>query len=161
MKKSTTFLLIILGLALASCHRPNCREKSSISNAKELYQYLRSTAPSLISRKSAAANSGAFAFGNSGVQYGPIQHFDQVKAGGRDVYTIGFHADEMAYILVQGDGDTDLDLYVYDDNGCLIESDTDETDVCECYFTPVRDGFFEIHIVNRGKVYNNYVLQTN
>ena len=68
---------------------------------------------------------------------------------------------EIAEILVSGDGDTDLDLYVYDENGNLITSDTDYTDDCYVRFCPKWTGPFRIKIVNRGGVYNNYIILTN
>jgi hypothetical protein len=67
----------------------------------------------------------------------------------------------LAVITVIGDGDTDLDLYVYDENGNLIEHDADYTDDCVVTFTPKWTGNFKIKIVNRGRVYNSYVIRTN
>lgn len=54
--------------------------------------------------------------------------------------------------------ETDLDLYIYDENGNLIDSDIDNTDICVCTWTPRWTGRFKIKIVNRGSVYNNYRL---
>ena len=48
-----------------------------------------------------------------------------VKAKGTDVYHISFRAGQTAVVTVIGDGDTDLDLYVYDENGNLIDKDVD------------------------------------
>lgn len=72
-----------------------------------------------------------------------------------------FRAGEDAVVTVQGDGDTDLDLYVYDENGNLIAKDDDNTDDCVATFTPRWTGRFYIVVVNRGSVYNTYHLQTN
>ena len=82
---------------------------------------------------------------------------------GKDVdsYKIKFWAKELAEVCVSGDGDTDLDLYVYDENGNLIESDTDYTDECVVRWVPAWTGTFIIKIVNRGALYNNYVIWTN
>ncbi len=86
---------------------------------------------------------------------------ERVNAHSTDVYRISFRAQELAIVTVIGDGDTDLDLYIYDENGNLITSDTDYTDDCICTFTPRWTGVFVIKIVNRGNVYNQYVLRTN
>ncbi len=86
---------------------------------------------------------------------------DRVNAHSTDTYRISFRAQELAIVTVIGDGDTDLDLYIYDENGNLITSDTDYTDDCVCTFTPRWTGVFVVKIVNRGSVYNNYVLRTN
>ena len=52
-------------------------------------------------------------------------------------------------------------LDTYDSNGNLIDSDTDYTDNCVCTWTPRWTGNFRIKIVNRGGVYNRYILRTN
>lgn len=92
---------------------------------------------------------------------GPKYSRSSVNAGGSDIYNISFRAGELAIVTVIGDGDTDLDLYVYDNNGNLIDSDTDYSDDCVCTWTPRWTGNFRIKIVNRGRVYNSYVLRTN
>ncbi len=67
----------------------------------------------------------------------------------------------MARVAVIGDGDTDLDLLVYDENGNLIASDTDYTDKCLVEFAPRWTGTFLVRVVNNGYVHNNYLLLTN
>lgn len=84
-----------------------------------------------------------------------------VEANDYDIYNVKFRGGELAMVVVVGDGDTDLDLYIYDSNGNLIDSDTDYTDDCVCTWTPRWTGNFTIKIVNRGNVYNSYVLRTN
>ncbi len=78
-----------------------------------------------------------------------------------DVYQLSFRAGEAARVVVEGDGDTDLDLYIYDKHGNLIVSDEDYTDNCVCDFLPYVTSTFTIHIVNRGSVYNRFRLVTN
>lgn len=96
-----------------------------------------------------------------GAVNGPNRHYDSVNGNSTDSYTISFVANQLAEILVSGDGDTDLDLYVYDSNGNLIERDTDYTDDCYVSWVPKWTGRYTIKIVNRGPVYNRYVLLTN
>ncbi len=76
-------------------------------------------------------------------------------------YEVKFWANELAEVVVIGDGDNDLDLYIYDQNGNLIASDTDYTDQCICRWVPSWTGAFTIKIVNRGIVYSNYAIATN
>ena len=92
---------------------------------------------------------------------GPFIDCDRVPAHGYVTYTLAFRANEIAEIVVSGDGDTDLDLYVYDENGNLGVSDTDYTDDCYVRFYPKWTGYFRVKIVNRGGVYNNYAIITN
>lgn len=92
---------------------------------------------------------------------GPSRHYDSVNGNSTDTYNISFIANELAEILVSGDGDTDLDLYVYDSNGNLIAKDTDYTDDCYVRWVPAWTGRFIVKIVNRGPVYNRYALLTN
>lgn len=86
---------------------------------------------------------------------------DRVNAGAADVYRVQFRSGETAIVTVIGDGDTDLDLYIYDENDNLIDSDEEYDDNCVCIWTPKWTGTFKIKIVNRGRVYNRYMLHTN
>lgn len=96
-----------------------------------------------------------------GAVNGPSRTYEAVRAGDTDTYRISFVASYLAEILVSGDSDTDLDLYVYDSNGNLIASDTDYTDDCYVSWVPRWTGSFIVQIVNRGRVYNRYVMLTN
>ena len=84
-----------------------------------------------------------------------------VDAGSSDVYRVNFTAGKLAVVTMVGDGDTDLDLYIYDPNGNLVDSDTGNSDNCVCAWTPRVSGKYKIKIVNRGIVYNSYILRTN
>lgn len=100
--------------------------------------------------------------GNSrGAVSGPQRAVEVVLASDYDSYSTSFIAGYLAEVAVVGDGDTDLDLYVYDSNGNLIASDTDYTDDCYVSWTPAWTGRFTIKVVNRGLVANRYVLLTN
>lgn len=92
---------------------------------------------------------------------GAGEAYDTVRARGTDVWRIVFRGRELAEVCIVGDGDTDLDLYVYDEGGNLICSDTGYTDRAYCSWTPRWTGPFEIEIQNLGGVYNRYRLATN
>ena len=81
-----------------------------------------------------------------------------VKAHTTDVFTLTFRANERACVIVSGDGDTDLDLFIYDENGNLIASDTDAGDDCIVTWNPRWTGTFTIKVKNLGSVYNNYKI---
>lgn len=82
---------------------------------------------------------------------------------GKDVntYKVNFWAKELAQVGVSGNGNTDLDLYVYDANGNLIGSDTDYSDDCIVRWVPAWTGTFIIKVVNRGIYNNRFVILTN
>ncbi|MFK7787129.1 MAG: hypothetical protein AB8B56_18555 [Crocinitomicaceae bacterium] len=86
---------------------------------------------------------------------------ERVNSNDYDIYYIRFYGNELAEVAISGDGDTDLDLYIYDESGNLIDSDSDYTDECYVSWRPKWTGSFKIKVVNRGSVYNNYVLGTN
>jgi hypothetical protein len=92
---------------------------------------------------------------------GPKSGAYKVAAKSADTFTVKFWANERACVAVIGDGDTDLDLYVYDENGNLIDKDVDYSDDCIVNFFPRWTGKFTIRVVNRGNVYNRYGIATN
>ncbi len=96
-----------------------------------------------------------------GATRGPVRHRDQVRGRTIDNYTVEFNGGEIARIAVEGDHSTDLDLYVYDQNGNLIVSDTDNTDLCLVQWTPRWTGPFVIKVVNNGNYSNVYDLYSN
>lgn len=107
-----------------------------------------------------AAADAVAAAGTRGRVEGPGRTRSVVNSRATDVYRMNFRGEERAAILVSGDGDSDLDLYVYDDRGNLICKDDDDTDDMLCAWTPRYTGQFRIEIKNRG-VANQYVLVTN
>ena len=96
-----------------------------------------------------------------GARGGPKSGTTSVLAGDTDVFRITFRGGEWAEVTVVGDGDTDLDLYVYDENGNLVDSDTDDTDVAYCAWIPRWTGTFRVEVKNWGRVYNRYSITTN
>jgi hypothetical protein len=74
---------------------------------------------------------------------------------------VDFNGGEYAEVYAEGSGATNLDLYVYDENGNLICSDTDYSDIAYCGWTPKWTGPFDIVVINRGSSSNRYALITN
>lgn len=83
-----------------------------------------------------------------------------VRSRGTDRFRVVFNGGEPARVLVSGDGDSDLDLYVVDENGNVVCKDDDATDDMVCGWTPRWTGTFIIQVVNRG-VANEYRMMTN
>jgi hypothetical protein len=76
-----------------------------------------------------------------------------------DVIKATIHVGHRADVAVVGDGDTDLDLYVYDPYGRLVAYDDDETDHCYVRFCPRMSGTYTIKVVNRSTCLSNaYVI---
>ncbi len=92
---------------------------------------------------------------------GPNRRIDRVRAGYNNTYTITFEGGKLAEVLISGDGDTDLDLYVYDANNNLITSSTSNGDDEYVAFLPYRTSPFRIVVKNLGTVYNDYLFITN
>jgi hypothetical protein len=92
---------------------------------------------------------------------GPKRTAEIVRAGATDAYNVAFRGGEQAIVIISGDGDTDLDLYIYDENGNLVSSDTDGLDDCIVRFYPKWTGNFTVRVKNLGRVYNRYVIATN
>lgn len=88
-------------------------------------------------------------------------HVDRVRAEATDVYKIDFRGGRDAEVYVRGDGDTDLDLFITDENGNDICSDTETDDRPYCSWSPRWTGEFTVRIENLGDVYNEYELYTN
>lgn len=92
---------------------------------------------------------------------GPGEAYRRVGANSYLIDYITYKSGVLAEIFISGDGDTDLDLYVYDENGNLIGKDDDYSDDCYVRWYPKWSGTFIIKVVNRGRVYNDYYLVTN
>lgn len=74
---------------------------------------------------------------------------------------VSFNGGEYAEVYAEGSGASNLDLYVYDESGNLICSDTDYSDVAYCGWTPKWTGGFTIKVINNGGSSNRYALITN
>jgi hypothetical protein len=92
---------------------------------------------------------------------GPDRHSDCVRARSADIYRVEFRGAEIGCVAVRGDGSSDLDLYVYDPGGNLVQSDTSEGDTCYVENVPRRTGKFRIEVHNLGQTTDCYTIYTN
>ena len=128
---------------LADAQKYAGRDKVVVSYAKEVEKLV----------KAGSGTRGAV----GGPRYGESRVYGKTHTD----YEIKFWANELAEVIVIGDGDNDLDLYIYDQNGNLVASDTDYTDQCVCRWVPAWTGSFRIRIVNRGAIYSDFAIATN
>lgn len=92
---------------------------------------------------------------------GPKYATGTAPASTTEVYELSFRGGEWARVAAKGDEASDLDLYVYDEDGNLVASDTGPSDACLVEWVPARTGKFLIHVVNTGSVDSNYEIVTN
>lgn len=96
---------------------------------------------------------------------GPVSRINQglsrLASGQTDVWEIPYSAASRAEVAVVGDGDTNLDVAVTDEDGNLICFDSGWSDRFFCNWTPARDGYFLVTVENLGNARNSYVLLTN
>jgi hypothetical protein len=84
----------------------------------------------------------------------------RVEAFDTDIWTVWVSGGDRR-VVVEGDGDTDLDCYVYDMAGRLLGKDDDRTDYCIVDIWRANSGNVKVHIANLGDVYNRYELRVN
>ncbi len=78
------------------------------------------------------------------------------------VSQLTFEGGKPAIVGVCGDGDGDLDLWVYDGNtGDLIGSDTDATSICEVKWVTRYQGPFTVIVKNLGEQWERFYLLAN
>lgn len=99
--------------------------------------------------------------GARGAVGGPRAATYVVEARATDIFRVFFRGGEPAAVGISGDGDTDLDLLVYDENGNLICRADGPSDDEICRWTPLWTGVFRIEVRNLGRVWNRYRIMTN
>ena len=93
---------------------------------------------------------------------GGISRTEHIVRGGVEHAVVHqFQGGEPAGVAIRGDGDTDLDLFIFDASGkrlCAADGGTDEE---ICRWRPADTSEFRIVIKNLGGVSNSYRLWTN
>ena len=98
--------------------------------------------------------------GGRGATGGPRTAHTVVCSNCTDRFRIFFDGGLPARVAISGDGDSRLDLYVYDENGNNICRQVGPGDDARCAWTPSWTGAFTIRVVNYG-IANQYRLWTN
>src|SRR5437764_700031 len=78
-------------------------------------------------------------------------------------YHENFYGGEVATVSIVGDGDTDLDIFVYDMQGRLVAQGIGPTDIeTVSWFVPGNQiQRYRIVVRNLGGVWNRYTMRTN
>jgi len=84
--------------------------------------------------------------------------FSRVNSHSSWYRAIDLRSGEATVISLHGDGDTDLDLFVYDAAGDLVIASEGLTDEESVWVLPFATGRFYIRVRNLGPVYNDCTL---
>jgi len=87
-----------------------------------------------------------------------IFEVDRVEAHSTDTWRV-WASSGSSRVVVDGDGDTDLDCYVYDRSGRLLGMDEDYTDYCIVNVFQPTSGDIRIEVRNLGSISNVYSLR--
>ena len=79
-----------------------------------------------------------------------------VRGNSTDIISVTFRAREIAAVSIVGDGDSDLDLYVYDKSGNEVCASVSFGDEQKCTWIPRWTEEYGVHIKNRGSISNRY-----
>lgn len=90
---------------------------------------------------------------------GPATHRDVVSPGEVDQHYIYLNGRETTRFVVQGDGDGDIDCFIFDDNDRLVARDSDQFDNCLIDVTPRYTAQFSIKVVNNGRIASAYFMR--
>jgi len=93
------------------------------------------------------------------LEKGYAQGYSTVYGSSSDTYTEYFVGGFAAGAYLSGNGNTDLDLYIYDANGNLICRSEAMFDDEYCIWTPSWTGMFKVVVKNRGSISNRYFLK--
>ena len=97
----------------------------------------------------------------AGSTTGPGVYTRIVPAKGEVTINEAYFGKQLAVLELTGDGDTDLDIYVYDAAGNLVVCGIGLTDRERVSFTPCATGAYRIVIRNLGCVWNRCQVRTN
>ena len=98
---------------------------------------------------------------NAGSSDGVTCDTEVVSARSVDVYYERFEGARAAIVGISGDGDTDLDLYIYDLAGNLVASSDGWSDDEVASWVPSYTQTYKIRVVNRGYLSNLYAICVN
>jgi hypothetical protein len=81
---------------------------------------------------------------------------DVLNGGGRVEYSHFLPSHERTVFTVVGDGDGDIDCFLYDEHGNRVEQDTRPVDGCVVFIMPAWTGRFTFVLRNNGRQASAY-----
>lgn len=99
--------------------------------------------------------------GSRGRIGGASRTLSRLPGGQTDVWKVPFYGNSYAEVSVLGDGDSNLDVLITDENRNTICYDVSWSDKVYCDFVPAWNGYFYITVKNTGRKRNSYYLLTN
>lgn len=96
----------------------------------------------------------------AGPTLGPGYAVRRVNANSTMIFNETFRGGEQAVVSIVGDGTTDLDLYIYDNNGRLVDRAIGLTDRETITFFPSFTSNYRIEVRNLGSVWNEFSIVT-
>jgi hypothetical protein len=100
----------------------------------------------ILARITAARSVAARGFG------GPRSWIRDIPARSNVTYRLVARGGEVWSIAAVGDGSTDVDLEIWDENGGLVCRDIAPEARASCRFTPPWGSYFQVRIINLGSV---------
>jgi len=98
----------------------------------------------------------AVLIGSVGPVDAAIRGGDRLRGNHYQDTSVTLYAGTTYRIAVDGDGSTDLDLFVFDDNGNCVASDTRASGDAVVLVRPLWDATFTIRVKNLGRSANIY-----
>lgn len=99
---------------------------------------------------------------SKGVASGPVYHLAALPAGEAETRApMPFRGGEYAEVYVEAAPGADLNLTVLDAAGHVVCTDSDQSHIAYCGWTPAEDGAFVLKIENAGALPADYALMTN
>lgn len=99
--------------------------------------------------------------GLKGAVGGPVVRYGRLLPGYYHWYDVTFQGNQGAQVVVSGDGRSNVDCHAYAQDGSLIDSDENPTDVCLLDWWENWTGVVRVEIHARGAALNDYILVTN
>lgn len=112
--------------------------------------------PAIIDRISAARSSAS-----RGLVGGAGSWVRDISARSSVSYEMTAQGGYLWNVIAAGDGDTDVDMEVFDQNGNLICRDIAPYTRASCSFTPAWTGRFTVRISNLGNVWTRTLIMSN